>query len=154
MAPYRFDDRNIRWNTLGTYEHLWYSILNIDEPRTSADVLFKFGANQRILLHRHMALNHTFVVQGEHRLYEPDGRVKEVRKVGSYTVSPANPGPHQEGGGADQDVIVLFSIRGSEGILYELLDADQKLIGTISMQDLKTLFETQRAASEKEAVAA
>ncbi|MGR9091694.1 MAG: regulator [Gammaproteobacteria bacterium] len=99
-----------------------------------ADVLFKFAANEKIVLHRHKAHNNTFVVQGEHRLYKPDGTLKEVRAVGSMTSSPPDVEPHREGGG-DQDVIIAFSIRG-DGVLYELLDDDKNIIGTISFQDL------------------
>ncbi|WP_411727062.1 hypothetical protein [Methyloglobulus sp.] len=46
MESYLFDDRNIRWNRLGDFEHLVYSILDIDEANKIADVLFKFSANQ------------------------------------------------------------------------------------------------------------
>jgi hypothetical protein len=78
MAAYNFDDRNINWQTvtlpnIGQLEHLWFSILNIDEENKILDVLFKFAANRQIILHRHMVHNNTFVVQGEHRLYEPNG---------------------------------------------------------------------------------
>jgi quercetin dioxygenase-like cupin family protein len=134
MTAHTFDDSNIKWNRLGDFEHLHYSILAIDEKNHIADVLFKFAANEKIVLHRHKAHNNTFVAQGEHRLYKPDGTLKEVRPVGSMTSSPPDTEPHQEGGG-DQDVIIAFSIRG-DGVLYELLDDDQNLIGTISFQDL------------------
>ena len=154
MTACRFDDRNIFWNQLGDFQHLAYSVLNIDEARLTADVLFKFSANAQIVLHRHLALNNTFVIQGEHRLYEPDGRLKEIRPVGSYTSSPANPEPHREGGG-DQDVVILFSIRGSSGVLYEVLDDNQNLIGTISMQDLAALYQAQQErAGAAQAIAA
>jgi hypothetical protein len=87
--------------------------------------------------------NNTFVVQGEHRLYEADGKLKEVRPVGSYTVSPPSDESHREGGG-DQDVVVFFSIRGSDGILYEILDNELNQIATISMQDLIGLHKAQQ----------
>ena len=137
MTVHTFDDSNIRWNRLGDFEHLHYSILDVDEKNGIADVLFKFAAQQKIVLHRHLAHNNTFVVQGEHRLYKPDGSIKEIRHVGSMTSSPPSNEPHQEGGG-DQDVIIAFSIRGT-GTLYELLDDELNLIGTISMQDLINL---------------
>ena len=142
MTSYSFDDRNIRWNKLGDFEHLLYSILDVDEKSSIADVLFKFAANEKILLHRHLAHNNTLVIQGEHRLYEPNGALKEIRPVGSMTSSPPNPDPHREGGG-DQDVIIAFSIRG-DGVLYELLDDDLNIIGTISMQDLVALHQASR----------
>ena len=138
MAMYTFDDSNIRWQRLGDFQHLHYSILHIDEKNRIADVLFKFAANEKIVLHRHLAHNNTFVVQGEHRLYRPDGSLKEVRPVGSMTSSPPSDDPHREGGG-DQDVIIAFSIRG-DGVLYELLDDDMNQNGTISMQDLRDLY--------------
>jgi quercetin dioxygenase-like cupin family protein len=138
MTVHTFDDSHIRWNRLGDFEHLHYSILDVDEKNGIADVLFKFAANEKIVLHRHLAHNNTFVVQGEHRLYKPDGSIKEIRHVGSMTSSPPNDEPHREGGG-DQDVIIAFSIRGT-GVLYELLDDDMNIIGTISMQDLKDLY--------------
>ena len=134
MPTHAFDDSNIKWNRLGDYLHLHYSILDVDEKNGIADVLFKFAANEKIVLHRHLAHNNTFVVQGEHRLYKPDGTLKEIRPVGSMTSSPPSDEPHREGGG-DQDVIIAFSIRGN-GVLYQLLDEDLNQIGSISMQDL------------------
>lgn len=145
MTAYRFDDRNIQWHKLGDFEHFVYSILDIDRENNIADVIFKFEPHQPIVLHRHKVLNKTLVIQGEHRLYEPSGDLKEVRPVGSYTSSPANPDPHRECGG-DEGAVVFFSIRGNgnEGMLYELLDDQQNLIGTITMQDLIALHETDK----------
>lgn len=147
MATLGFDDRHIRWQTLPGIEHLHYWILGIDEPAKIADVLFKFAGGEQILLHRHKALNHTFVLQGEHRLYYKDGSVKDVRPVGRYTVTPPDVDVHREGGAAGQDVIVHFSIRGSDGVLYEVMDNDENVIGTITFDDLKALFAVQRAAA-------
>jgi len=142
MANYLFDDANINWQTLEGFEHLHYSILDIDEQNKIVDVLFKFAAHQQIVLHRHKTLNKTFVIQGEHRLYEADGRLKEVRAVGSYTSSQPSDEPHLEGGG-DLDVIVFFSIRGGEGAFYEILDDDLNVIVTLGMQDFIGLYKAQ-----------
>lgn len=138
MTAYLFDDRNIAWQPFGDIEHLHYAILDIDDDQKIADVLFKFAANQQIVLHRHKALNKTFVIQGEHKLYTPDGALKEVRPAGRYTNSLASEEPHREGGG-DIDVIVFFSIRG-DGLLYEILDDQQNIQATISFDDLKALY--------------
>ncbi len=142
MTTYNFDERNIRWHPFGDFDYFVYSILHLDEENLIADVLFKFEANQQIFLHKHKSLNTTFVVQGEHRLYEPNGKIKEIRAVGSYTLSPASDEAHREGGG-DEGVIVLFSIRGSNGVLYEILDDDENLVGTVTMQDLVNLYSEQ-----------
>jgi len=142
MANYLFDDANINWQTLEGFEHLHYSILDIDERNKIVDVLFKFAAHRQIVLHRHKALNKTFVIQGEHRLYEADGSLKEIRAVGSYTSSQPKEEPHREGGG-DVDVIVFFSIRGGEGAFYEILDDDLNVIVTLGMQDFIGLYKAQ-----------
>ncbi len=137
-----FDDANILWQTLAGFEHLQYSILDIDTDRHIVDVLFKFAAHQQIVLHRHKALNKTFVIQGEHRLYHVDGTLKEIRAVGSYTTSQPNDEPHREGGG-DEDVIVLFSIRSGDSVFYEILDDELNVIAKLGWQEFVELYGQQ-----------
>lgn len=150
MTTYFFDDRNIAWHVLDGIDHLAYSILHVDEQLHLIDVLFKFAAQRQIVLHRHMALNVTFVIQGEHRLFAPDGQLKEVRPVGRYTMTPPSIEPHREGGG-DVDAVVLFSIRGNDGILYEILDDGLMAVATLSFQDFVGLYR-QQVCREKETV--
>jgi hypothetical protein len=71
--------------------------------------------------------------------------LKEIRQEGNYISSPVNPDLHSECGG-DQGTVVFFSIRGNsnDDILYELLDDQQKLIGTITMQDPIDLHEANK----------
>jgi hypothetical protein len=141
---YIFDERNIRWSKLGDLEHFVFAVLDIDIPRKVVDFIIKFDPDRQIVLHRHLALTNTMVIQGEHRLYEPDGSLKEVRAVGSYTSS--EPGdPHREGAG-DQHAVVLYSVRGNDGVLFELLNDDLKVIGTLSMEDFAQALEEQRKA--------
>ena len=140
-----FDERSIPWQPFGDLPHFVFAIQHVDRAHRTADVLFKFAAGQQIVLHRHKALNHTFVVQGEHRLYEPDGRLREVRPAGTYTVTPASETPHREGGGAE-DAIVLFSMRPLPGeILYEILDDAGQTIAELTLETLQALFEAQQA---------
>lgn len=138
-----FDDSQIDWQQLPDTEHLWFSILDVDDDTKIVDVLFKFAANEQILLHRHTAPNNMFVIQGEHKLYEPNGAIKEVRPTGRYTVSPASEEPHREGGG-DEDVIILFSIRSGGGVCYEILDDDHNVASTLAFQDFKDIYAAQQ----------
>lgn len=142
MNNHLFDDRYIPWQTLPGFEYLQYSILDIDEHHQIVDVLFKFAAGRQIVLHRHKVLNKTFVIQGEHRLYHADGSLKESRPVGRYTSSQANDEPHREGGG-ETDAIVLFSIRGGDGVFYEILDDDLHTVAELGMSDFIELYESQ-----------
>jgi len=142
MNTHRFDDRQIAWQTLAGFEHLQYSILDIDPQLLIIDVLFKFAAGQQIVLHRHLALNKMLVIQGEHRLYHADGSIKDIRPCGRYTSSPASDEPHREGGG-EQDAIVLFSIRGGSGVLYQILDDAGHWQADLSWQDFADLYQAQ-----------
>jgi len=149
---YVFDDRNIRWYKLGEFgehfmpfdKHFVLAVLDVDVSQKLVDFILKFPPNQRIFLHRHLALTNTLVVQGEHRLYEPNGALKEVRPVGSYTSSP--PGdPHREGAG-DEGGVVFYSVRGKEGTLFEVLDDELHVVGTLSLQDYINAFKAQKHA--------
>lgn len=148
-----FDDSAIEWQPFGDFPHFQFAILHVDPARQLADVMFRFAAGQQIVLHRHKALNHTFVLRGEHLIYEEDGSLRETRPTGSYTISPASETPHREGGGRE-DAIVLFSMRPEPGqLLYEILDDAGTPIAEVSMDTLVALFAAHRAARQ-EAVAA
>ena len=114
-TSFAFDDRNMRWYKLGDFEHFVFAMLDVDVPGKIVDFVLKFPAHEQIFLHRHLALTNTLVVNGEHRLYEPNGVLKEVCPTGSYTSTP--PGePHREGAG-DGGGVVFYSVRGKDGVL-------------------------------------
>jgi 2,4'-dihydroxyacetophenone dioxygenase len=143
-TSYTFDDRNIRWYELGEFKHFVFAMLDVDEKKKLVDLILKFEPNRQIFLHRHRALTNTLVVQGEHRLYEPNGALKEVRPVGSYTSSP--PGePHREGGGAE-GAVVFYSIRGEQDTFFEVLDDDLNVVGTLVLQNFVDAFREQKNA--------
>ena len=143
MSTMQFDDRNINWRKLGDFDHFTYTVFDVDVENEIADFSLKFDANEKIFLHRHRALTNTFVVSGEHKIYEPDGALRETREVGSFTSSPASPEPHQEGGGAT-GAVVTYNTRGSDnGVVFDVLDANEEVVGTLSISDLAALFEAQ-----------
>lgn len=144
MSEFVFDDRNIRWKSIDGIEHLSLSVLDADEKNGVIHVLFKFAGNRKIVLHRHLTLNKTMTIQGEHRLYHPDGGLKEIRPVGSFNVAPPSDDPHREGGG-EQDAVVLFVIHG-DGALYEALDDQLNVLMTLTAQDFISLHD--RAGDE------
>ena len=77
-------------------------------------------------------------------------RMKRSGCIGTwrYTISPPSDDPHREGGG-DQDVVIFFSIRGTSGTMYEILDDDLDLIGTMGMDDFENLLAGQCADVRK-----
>lgn len=142
MSSTGFDDSNIIWNQLEGIDHVWYHVCDVDEDAKIVDVLLKFSANQKIVLHRHHADYRTFVLQGELRIYAPDGSVKEVRPTGSYIFTKGGGEPHTEGGG-DVDVVVLFSNRGTDGTIYEILDDQLNTLATLGLRDFRHLLDAQ-----------
>lgn len=143
-TAHRFDDRNITWRTIEGIHHLSYFVCRVDQTNRTVDILFKFAANEKIAMHRHKADYSTLVIQGELRIYRPNGELKEVRPIGSYVTSSANGEPHTEGGG-DCDVIALFSNRNVDNLVYEILDDDFNTIATFGIADFQALLDLQSA---------
>ena len=103
-------------------------------------MLLRFAANEKIVLHRHVAAFHTFVVKGEHRICTPEGELKEVWPVGTYKAGKADPEPHTEGGG-ETDLVILFSLRPyCDRAIYEILDEDGNITDTMTFDGMKELY--------------
>lgn len=142
QAAAAFDQSNIKWNTLDGIDHVWYHVLNVDRDLQVVDLLLKFAANERIVLHKHLADYSTFIIQGELRLYNSDGQLTEIRPTASFVQKPAHGEPHTEGGG-DEDCIAWFSNKGTDGVIYEILAPDGETIGTLGFNDFEALMHAQ-----------
>lgn len=136
------DQSNVTWNALEGIEHVWYHILKVDADARIVDLLLKFSANQRILLHRHHADYSTLILQGELRLYDASGTLTEIRPTLSFVEKPAGGPPHSEGGG-DIDCIAWFSNRGTDGMIYEILGPDLETVATLGLPDFHALWQAQ-----------
>ncbi len=138
----------LEWQTIEGLENFCFSILEVNRERGYAAVVFKLEANKPIVLHRHCSYNYTLVLKGEHLIYDVDGSISEVRKTGTYKVIAPDEKPHAESGG-DGGATVLFHIYDSpdSGPVYELLDEQQQLIGTLCMDDLEALQQQQKPAT-------
>ena len=144
MTAHQFDDRHIQWRELAGFKHMLVSIFFVDEAKNRVDLLIKFDPNEKVLLHRHLADTNTFVIEGDHVIYEPDGQVREVRPVGRYTFSTASDA-HNEGGGSTGG-IVYFNVRGTTDALFDLLDVDLNVVATLRTGDFKAAFDAQKQA--------
>lgn len=137
-----FDQSNIKWNTLEGIEHLWYHVLNVDRDLNVVDLLLKFAANERVVLHKHHADYSTFIIQGELRLYDSEGELTEIRPTASYVQKSAGGAPHTEGGG-DEDCIAWFSNKGTDGVIYEILGPNGETLGTLGLPEFEALMQAQ-----------
>lgn len=138
----QFDQSNIKWNSIEGFENIWYHIIRVDPEAKVVDIIFKFSANKKVVLHRHHADYSTFIIQGELRLYDKDGALKEIRPTGSFVQAKAGGAPHEEGGG-DVDCIAWFSNWGTDGMIYEILDADLNKVAEFGFKDFEGLFAAQ-----------
>jgi antitoxin component YwqK of YwqJK toxin-antitoxin module len=141
-----FDESKIDWKPLPDPDgeaapHISLSILNVDEKAKIIDVLFKFSANEKILMHRHTSNYSTFTVKGELRTYFPDGELKDIRPAGVFKAG--TPGEAHTEGGGDEDVVVYFSLRPYTATdpIYEILDENLEVTQAMNFNDLKALNE-------------
>ena len=142
---YNFDDRKMRWFPFPEFGGFVFAVLDVDEKSNDVDLILKFEPNSKIFRHRHRAHTNTFVVQGEHLIYETDGSgPNEVRPCGSYTSSAAG-AAHHEGGGAE-GAVVFYNVRGDNDLLFEVLDEDLKVVGELRTQDFKDALMEQQSA--------
>jgi hypothetical protein len=61
-----------------------------------------------------------------------------VRKVGSNTISYNPNDIHREGGGPD-GAVVYYSVRGKDGVLFEVVEDDGKVLGVLKLYDFVAL---------------
>ena len=135
----------MRWHKFGDFEGFVFARFDVDEKNNVVDLILKFEPNSQIFMHRHCAHTNTFVVQGDHLIYELDGSgPTEVRPVGSYTSSEAG-AAHREGGGAE-GAVVFYSIRGDNDLLFDVLDEEQNVVGELRTKDFKGALDEQRGA--------
>lgn len=142
QAAAAFDQSNVQWNTLEGIDHLWYHVLNVDRDLKVVDLLLKFAANERVVLHKHHADYSTFIIQGELRLYDAEGDLTEIRPTASFVQKSAGGAPHTEGGG-DQDCIAWFSNKGTDGVIYEILGPNGETLGTLGLPEFEALMQAQ-----------
>lgn len=143
MPTKEFDEKHIDWHAIDGLDHVLYHVCRVDEQNGIVDVLFKFDAGCRIAMHRHLVDYCTLVLQGELRIYGPEGDLKEIRPVGSYICTRGGGEPHSEGGG-DQATIVFFSNRNVNNGIYEIINESRDVVATLGIPEFKILRRVQR----------
>ena len=142
-----FDDRHIRWQTLGDFKHLSVMVLDIDVSNNIVDFLVKFEPNEQIFVHRHLAPTNILVIDGEHVVYETAGAaVKNVRQTGKAWKTPKGDA-HTEGGGR-AGAIVHYSVRGETDALFEVLNDGLTTAGILRTSDFTAILKEQGPAGE------
>lgn len=138
----RFDDRNVAWVPYPGLDGMFASIFHVDEARNSVDFLLRFAPNTKSVIHEHLAFTHTFVVEGDHVIYEPDGTLRESRPVGHYAAGMGGES-HDEGGGPN-GAVIFYSVRGDSDRLFEIRDLAGNTLALLRTADFKALFDASR----------
>jgi hypothetical protein len=146
MAESHFDSSRHKWRLVtGEPEDKFmvrheYTILGHDLDAGTLDMVVRWqGDGGHCPLHRHTATTTVLVLEGEQHLWDmhADGTRGEetVRRAGDYALSVGDPLPHLERGG-DEGGLVFFGCHSDNGKLYEILDADLKLVFDVTMETL------------------
>ena len=139
MNAANLDESKGDWQQLSDLDHLWLSILDMDDTAKAADVLFKFATNEK---------NRSAPRRCGFSYLRPAGRAPHLfvfRRFqrgsigGTYKIGQPDVGPHAEGGG-DSDVIILFSLRPYRGgAICEILDENQEVLSTMTLDGTNEL---------------
>lgn len=135
-------DHAITWLPFAGIENLELTLCDIDEERRVVDLLVRFAPNKTVTMHNHLAQTNMFIVQGELRMYEPDGSIREVRAAGHYFRGRTNDA-HSEGGGP-AGAVVLYSMRCDDAYnVLEVMDEQQRVLATLNMDDIRAAWAAQ-----------
>lgn len=138
-------DDTITWLPFAGIENLELRLLDIDDERGVVDLVVRFAPSKTVTLHNHLAQTNMFIIQGELRMYEADGSVREVRPAGNYYRGRRNDA-HSEGGGPD-GAVVFYSVRSHGAAeMFEVLNDDGSVAATLTMGDIRAAWDAQQAA--------
>jgi hypothetical protein len=150
MAQSFFDPSRHKWREVTGEPELSYkirhdyTILGYDLAAGTLDMVVRWeGDGGHCPMHRHTATTTVLVLAGEQHLWDinPDGSHGDhkVRRAGDYALSVGDALPHLERGGADGGM-VFFGNHSSNGLLYEIIGEDQKVLADITMESLVADF--------------
>ncbi len=144
-----FDPANYEWQHLTDETETGYrvaysvALLGYDLKVGTCDFLVQFDAEGgHCPRHRHVGTTTSLVLAGEHRVTDlfKDGTSSErIKPTGTYALSPGDVHPHLERGG-DEGAIVFFGNHTSNGLLYEMIDADLKVVAEVGIEDLVAMW--------------
>ena len=137
-------DHEIEWLPFAGIENLELRLCDVDEERSVVDLIVRFAPNKTVTMHNHLAQTNMLIIQGELRMYEPDGSIREVRPAGRYYRGRTGD-THSEGGGP-VGAVVFYSMRcdGAHNVL-EVMDEATNVQATLNMDDVRAVWAAQQA---------
>ncbi len=151
MSQSPFDPSRYKWREVTGDPDLSYkvrhdyTILGHDREAGTLDMMVRWeGDGGHCPLHRHVATTTVLVLEGEQHLVDrlPDGSQgdRRVRTAGDYGLTVHDPNPHFECGG-EAGGLAFFGAHAANGVLYELIDEEGKLLVEVTIDTLVADFE-------------
>ncbi len=137
-----FNTADIKWHHLAgapefdyTIDY-WIAVLGGNVAEGRVEFLVKWEPGAYCHFHRHIGSSTTLVLEGEHHLVENSATetVHKVRRAGHFARSKGGD-VHMEYGGA-QGTVVLFSMQSDDGRLFDVLDKDDNVLVTTTVEDM------------------
>ena len=143
---YRLDDTQIAWRPFHGYDGLFYWVLGVNDVRQQVDLLFRLAPGARCPSHRHVGPTDTLVLEGEHRTWgrTEDGWVLEQIRPPGYFATNEGDHLHSEEGGVG-GAIVHLSMTAIDGVIWEVFDDHDVLLGVSTLDDFRRALEHQPA---------
>ena len=133
---------SITFQPMPGIEGLEVCVYDVDMERQIADAVFRFPPNTPVALHRHVTQTNMLILEGELRIYEDDGSVRDCRTAGKYYRGKRDDA-HTEGAGPD-GAIVLYSVRGHGAAeIIEILGDEGQVLGALTFDDVLALQAAQ-----------
>lgn len=114
----------------------WIAVLGAQPEAGRIDFLVKWEPDAYCHYHRHVGETTSLVLEGEHHIVEITATetIHKTRTRGHYAKNP--PGDlHMEYAGPEGSVL-LFSMQADDGRLFEILDRDDNVLVTATIESL------------------
>jgi hypothetical protein len=146
MSAQFFDPSRHKWRkVLGEPDsqllvHHDYTILGCDVAKGTLDMVVRwYDDGGHCPIHRHTSVTTILVLEGEQHLWDlgPDGSLgaHTARAAGDYALTVGDGLPHLERGG-ETGGIAFFGNHTTNGVLYEILDEDMKVVMETTIEGL------------------
>lgn len=151
LAPlpgFKLYDHEITWLPFAGIENLELTLCDIDEARRVVDLMVRFAPNKTVTMHNHLAQTNMLIIQGELRIYEPDGSIRESRPAGRYYRGRTGD-THSEGGGPE-GAVVFYSMRcDDEPNVLDVMDDAGNVRATLTLDDVRAAWAAQQQLAKR-----
>lgn len=142
-------NESVAWRPFPGFDGLYYWVVGVDRERDVVDMLMRFDPLATCVPHRHVGPTRTLIIEGEHRLYEPDGSgTITARRIAGQLGANDGDETHIEGGG-EAGAIILLTMTAVDGVVYEIFDEKLHLERVITLDDFERGLAKQAAAADQ-----